>query len=133
MSNPLERRPLPPRPDRPSPEAPRQGSSPPARPAVVRPAAARPDARPLRMLIALTGVAAVSALATVIAAPLPASQTTTTLVVTQALPSVPVTHVTRYVQLKPGQTAPPSAHVQAAPVATPRVVVVTTTRQSGKP
>jgi hypothetical protein len=47
--------------------------------------------------------------------------------------SLPVRHVTRYVQLEPGQTAPPEAPVVAAPRPTPRVVVVTTTRQSGKP
>ena len=87
----------------------------------------------MRMLIGLTGVAALSALATAIAAPPAWSQTTTSVVQVQAVPSAPVTHVIQYVQLKPGQTAPPSAQVQAAPAATPRVVVVTTTRQSGKP
>jgi len=87
----------------------------------------------MRMLIGLTGVAALSALASAIAAPPAPSQTTTSIVQVQAVPSVPITHVTKYVQLKPGQTAPPSSHVQPAPVATPRVVVVTTTRQSGKP
>lgn len=44
-----------------------------------------------------------------------------------------VRHVTRYVQLKPGQTAPPQASVVPAAKPTPRVVVVTVTRQSGKP
>jgi hypothetical protein len=87
----------------------------------------------MRMLIGLTGVAALSALVTVIAAPPAWSPTTTSVAQVQAAPQAPITHVTRYVQLKPGQTAPPSAHVQAAPAATPRVVVVTTTRQSGKP
>jgi hypothetical protein len=87
----------------------------------------------MRMLIGLTGVAAMSALVTAVAVPPAANQTTTTVVQAQVEPSVPVTHVTRFVQLKPGQTAPPNAPVKAAPVATPRVVVVTTTRQSGKP
>jgi hypothetical protein len=47
--------------------------------------------------------------------------------------TLPVKHVIRYVQLKPGQTAPPQAAVVAAPKPSPRIVVVTTTRQSGKP
>jgi hypothetical protein len=47
--------------------------------------------------------------------------------------AAPVRHVTRYVQLEPGQTAPPQASIVPAPKPTPRVVVVTTTRQSGKP
>ena len=42
-----------------------------------------------------------------------------------------VQHVIQYVQLMPGQTAPPQATVQAAPTQKPRVVIVTTTRQSG--
>ena len=87
----------------------------------------------MRALLGLTGVAALSALATALAVPPPASQVTTTVVQAQVEPSVAASHVTRYVQLKPGQTAPPNAPVKAAPVATPRVVVVTTTRQSGKP
>lgn len=85
----------------------------------------------MRMLIGLAGVAAMSALATAVAVP-PAASETTTVAQAQVEPSVPVTHVTRFVQLKPGQTAPPNAPVKAAPAATPRVVVVTTTRQSGK-
>ena len=48
-----------------------------------------------------------------------------------AAPSVK--HVTRYVVLKPGQTAPPHASVLVRPTPTPRVTVVTRTRQSGKP
>lgn len=60
-----------------------------------------------------------------------ADQGTASVVADGAL--LPVKHVTRYVQLKPGQTAPPQAAVVAAPKPTPRVVVVTTTRQSGKP
>lgn len=114
-------RPLPPRPPRShdvAPPATRTG---------------RPDARPMRAMIGLTGLAALSALATALAVPPAAGSTTTSVVEIQAPPSVPVTHVTRYVQLKPGQTAPPDAPVKAAPVPTPRVVVVTTTRQSGRP
>lgn len=118
MTTPAGGRPLPPRRDQPT---------------VVRPAHSRPDARPMRALIGFTGLAGLSALATAMMVPPPAGPTTTSTVEIQAAPSVPVTHVTRYVQLKPGQTAPPHAAVKAAPAATPRVIVVTTTRQSGKP
>lgn len=145
MSEPRDGRPLPPRrelPPRPravaaddgpavAPTALRLGAD--ARPSQHRAPVARPDARPMRMLIGLTGVAAMSALATAVAVPPAAGQATTTVVEAQVEPSVAVTHVTRFVQLKPGQTAPPNAPVKAAPAATPRVVVVTTTRQSGKP
>ena len=50
-----------------------------------------------------------------------------------AAPSVQ--HVTRYVQLQPGQTAPPQSTVVVKPKPTPRVTVkvVTQTKQSGKP
>jgi hypothetical protein len=139
MPLPRADRPLPPRPgaadtDGARPERPAPGRpAGTARPVAARVVPARPDARPMRALIGLTGVAALSALATALAVPPPASQNTTTVVQAQVEPSLPVTHVTRYVQLKPGQTAPPNAPVKAAPAATPRVVVVTTTRQSGKP
>lgn len=116
---------------------------PPARPNVVRaprPApsgldvarrpAARPDARPMRAILGLTGMAAAAAIATVIIRPPSGDAGTTTVVIPQvADPSV--RHVTKYVQLKPGQTAPPHATVKVVPKATPRVVIVTT-RQSGK-
>ncbi|HEX7473392.1 MAG TPA: hypothetical protein VF323_09940, partial [Candidatus Limnocylindrales bacterium] len=83
-----------------------------------------------------TGLAAFSAIATAIASPPgggTAATTTTTTVQAQVAPAASVKHVTRFVQLQPGQTAPPQAVVQAAPAVAPRVVVVTTTRQSGKP
>ncbi len=38
-------------------------------------------------------------------------------------PGTTVQHVTRYIQLKPGETAPPGARVIAANAPTPRVVV----------
>ena len=46
-------------------------------------------------------------------------------------PQPAVQHVTRYVTLKPGQTAPPQAIVQQQPAPAPRTVIVQT-RQSGK-
>ncbi|HEY6058290.1 MAG TPA: hypothetical protein VIV06_09670, partial [Candidatus Limnocylindrales bacterium] len=51
----------------------------------------------------------------------------------EAVPAPSVRHVVRYVQLRPGQTAPPQSTVVAAPKPSPRTVVVTTTRQSGRP
>jgi hypothetical protein len=97
------------------------------------PPKARPDARPLRLAIGMGAVAAASALITAFASPpgsgaVGAAQTTTS----APVPAPSVTHVTKYVQLAPGQTAPPQAVVQQAPALAPRVVVVTT-HQSGKP
>jgi hypothetical protein len=79
-------------------------------------------------------VATASALITTFAAPrggaaAPAVQTTISV---PADPAPSVKHVIRYVQLQPGQTAPPNAAVTQPPAPAPRVVVVTT-RQSGKP
>ena len=48
-------------------------------------------------------------------------------------PAPSVRHVKRYVVLKPGQTAPPNAPVIVRPTPSPRITVVTRTRQSGKP
>jgi hypothetical protein len=89
----------------------------------------------MRLLLGLTGLAAMSAIATAIVSPpaAPDAGTTVNQVPAQVVPAPSIKHQVRYVQLKPGQTAPPSAVVKAAPKPTPRVVVVTTTRQSGKP
>ena len=89
----------------------------------------------MRMLIGLTGLAALSALATAVAdATGRHAQTTTTVVQAQIEPSVPVTHVHA---LRPAQTGPDRSAERAPsrppPPPTPRIVVVTTTRQSGKP
>ena len=99
---------------------------------------AKPDPLPMRLAIGMTGLAAMSAMATAILAPAaPATAGTTTAAATGAddplaPASVPVRHVTRYVQLQPGQTAPPAASVRVQPTPKPKVVVVQT-RQSGKP
>lgn len=93
----------------------------------------RPDPGPLRLAFGLTGVATATALLTAFLAPgtrVDAGGGTTTLVTLSDAPAPSVQHVTRYVQLKPGQTAPPNAVVNQAPTPKPRVVVVTT-RQSG--
>lgn len=100
------------------------------RTAVVR--KARPDPGPLRIAIALTGMATASALVSAFLAPSAGANGGTTTTVTAAdVPAASIRHVTRYVQLQPGQTAPPTALVQQAPAPKPRVVVVTT-KQSGK-
>jgi hypothetical protein len=80
-------------------------------------------------------VAAASALATVLVTP--GSATTTTpisqVVAAPAETTPLVRHVTEYVKLKPGQTAPPRAVVKQAPAPKPRVVVVTTRQSGAKP
>jgi hypothetical protein len=89
----------------------------------------------MRLMAGFVGLASLSAIATGLlpsVVPAAARSAATTTVTVEAAPQ-PVRHVTRYVQLKPGQTAPPQAAVVAAPKPTPRIVVVTTTRQSGKP
>ena len=88
---------------------------------------ARPDPRPMRVAFGATGfVAATAMLAAIARQPAPPAS------VTQAPPDplptaqpLVIRHVTQYVQLKPGQTAPPGATVVEKPAASPRVVVVT--------
>lgn len=130
-------RPLPPRPSPVRPAvAPRPGQT--LRPEPVR---RRPDPGSLRVLVTFAGIASASALTTAMlpsvvpvtdaagaGTALAADQITSTTV-----PAPSVKHVTRYVVLKPGQTAPPHASVLVRPTPTPRVTVVTRTRQSGKP
>ncbi len=87
----------------------------------------------MRTLLGLTGLAAFTAFCTAVISPPSGVDTSAATVETQVLPAPSVIHVKRYVQLQPGQTAPPQSVVQAAPAATPRVVVITRTRQSGLP
>ena len=102
-----------------------------ARPLVKKP---RPDPGPLRIALGLTGIATASALVTAFLGPAAGTNaaagvaTTDTAGIPASVPSV--RHVTRYVQLAPGQTPPPRAVVQQAPAPKPRVVTVTT-KQSG--
>jgi hypothetical protein len=104
------------------------------RPAPERPivAKARPDPRAMRLVFGFAGLATLSALATSVITPPPSSADVAQAVVPDPT-ARPVTHVTRFVQLPPGQTAPPQAAVRQLPAPSPKVVVVTTTRQSGKP
>ena len=101
----------------------------------------RPDPGPIRIAIGLAGMATASALMTALLSPASgataavSSSAATGAISTDStvaeIASQAVRHVTRYVQLAPGQTAPPQAVVRQAPAPKPRVVVVTT-RQSGK-
>lgn len=96
----------------------------------------RPDARPLRIAFGMGAVAAASALVTALASPPAAGAAPVEAQTTVTLPAAtprPVRHVTQYVQLKPGQTAPPKAVVKQAPAPKPRVVIVTTRQSGAKP
>lgn len=109
---------------------------------------ARPDANPLRLMLGMAGIASASAItAAMLPSVMPAATadaatldgTTTAAGTTQdagtPAPSPSVLHVTRYVTLAPGQTAPPQSTVVVRPQPTPqvkvKVKVVTQTRQSG--
>jgi hypothetical protein len=97
----------------------------------------RPDPNPLRLLYAFAGIASASAIATALlpsVVPAAALGGGTIMVDTTAQgPAPSVLHATQYVTLKPGQTAPPNAPIVVQPTPTPRVRVVTRTRQSGLP
>lgn len=111
-----------------------QVSIPRAAPRVAHPAKPRPDPRPLRIAYGMGAVASISAFMTALALPgTGATIATVQTVVEQPVATAPVRHVIEYVQLKPGQTAPPKAVVKQAPTPTPRVVIVTTRQSGGKP
>ena len=113
----------------------------------------RPDARPMRLVFAAGGIAALSAAAaglvrfgTSDAASAPTAATTPDSAGAGSYATVPVRHVIHYVHLQPGQTAPPGARVITAKAPAPRVVVthvsgpvyrpptrVIVTHQSGHP
>lgn len=95
---------------------------------------ARPDARPMRLALGAGGLAAFSALAAAIVMP-PRPVTQAPAVVPQQQQQTGTTSATgtplqlerpiRYVQLSPGETAPPGASVIPATAATPITMVVT--------
>jgi hypothetical protein len=89
----------------------------------------------------MMGVVGMASAAALTAAMLPsvtpqpeAAQDTTTTTASDIGPQPSVQHVTRYVTLQPGQTAPPQSTVIVQPRPTPKVTVkvVTKTRQSGR-
>jgi hypothetical protein len=104
------------------------------RPAPIVPRPPRPDANPLRLLVGFAGIASATAITTALLPSVTPPPANGTVVAADAVgPSPSVIHVTRVVMLQPGQTPPPQAQVVTLPTPTPRVRVVTTTRQSGAP
>lgn len=94
---------------------------------------ARPDPSPLRLLLGLAGLASASAIASaMLPSVLPRADGAQVVLDAAAVPEPSVIHVTKVVQLLPGETPPPQASVIVQPTPTPRVHVVTT-RQSGRP
>ncbi len=92
---------------------------------------ARPDARPMRVALGAGGLAILSALATgIILPPRPTlvrqpGSASNSPAATQPLPSsLEVQRPIRYVQLSPGETAPPGSTVIKASAPTPLTVVV---------
>ena len=105
-------------------------------PVGTHPVKGKPDARPMRMALGAGGLAALSALATAIVLPprtvtqavvVALEQPTDTASATDVPSGAPLAsdRPVRYVQLLPGQTAPPGASVIPAPTPTPGTVVVT--------
>jgi hypothetical protein len=130
----------------PTPLVPRSPSRVPA-PAHPQAARSKPDARPMRIALGATAIAALSALAAAIVRPPGPAISTTTTYVQQPPLGGPGTVVASqapilYVQLQPGQTAPPGARVissspaavaPAAPIARPaQTPIIVRTTQSGK-
>jgi hypothetical protein len=106
-------------------------------------ARSKPDPNPLRMMLGLAGIASAAAFTSAML-PSVTPQATGTIPATTdpnaaaaVQPEPSVQHVTRYVTLRPGETAPPQSTVVIRPQPTPHVTVQTTivtkTRQSGKP
>ena len=86
----------------------------------------------MRIAGGFVGLATASAIVSAMLAPAPIDSTTVAnvaaLTATGAAPEI--RHVVQYVQLKPGQTAPPQAVVKQQAAPAPRIVKVTT-HQSG--
>lgn len=110
----------------------------------------KPESNAVRMVLGLAGLASASALATaMLPSILPQPMVATAADAAAAAgptqqPDPSVIHVTRVVQLAPGETLPPDiAAAASAPAATPvppptarptpRIIYQTITRQSGKP
>ena len=101
-----------------------------------RPQRAKPDPNPMRLVIGLAGLASATALLTAMLPSVTPSQVAVTQAVdttTAVVPEPSVVHVRKVVTLQAGQTAPPNSSVVIRPNPTPRVIVKTVTRQSGKP
>ncbi len=111
---------------------------------VPKPARARPNATPMRLTLGATGLVAAAALMTAILQSQVGVAQPKAAIDDPAItpPPIVIRQVTRDVQLKPGETAPPGARVVQRPAASPRVVTITVpvptrrptvvvTRQSG--
>jgi hypothetical protein len=102
-----------------------------------RPVRARSDPNPLRLLIGLAGLATASAITTALLPSILPSQVAASTSggnnAAAVAPAPSMIHVTRTVQLAPGQSAPPNSSVQVQPQPTPQVQIQVITRQSGRP
>ena len=90
----------------------------------------------MRLVLGLAGLASATALVTAMlpsVTPSPVADVKVVDTNTALGPAPSVVHVTNVVTLQVGQTAPPNSSVVIQPNPTPRVVVRTVTRQSGKP
>lgn len=105
------------------------GATPTPRPVSPRP---RPDPTALRLAAGFIGVAASSAMVSAMLAPAPIDATSQTTSV-QAASAPEIVHITRYVELKPGQTAPPQSVVLQQQAPAPKTVVVKTHQSGVKP
>ncbi len=96
-------------------------------PAANRVAKSKPDARPMRFALVAGGIATLSALAAAIVLPPRPSPQQGSQVAGPGPTGTPiqVQRPIQYVQLAPGQTAPPGATVIDAAAPTPLTVVVT--------
>lgn len=92
----------------------------------------KPDARPMRFVYGAGAVAAMSVMAVGLVQPdfaatadqiVGSNSTPDPNAVAQVPADVAVTHVTQYIHLQPGETAPPGATVIAPDAPTPRIVV----------
>jgi len=119
-----------------------------------RPRRAKPEWAGARMVIGIAGLASASALATAMLPSIAPQTAAVTAIDTGAAavdaaqptdqPSPSVIHVTHVITLAPGQTLPPDLLKSQTPAAatptpratprpTPRVIIHTVTKQSGKP
>ncbi len=109
---------------------PQPGNAPTARPTAHAPKA-KPDARPMRVVLVAGGIAALSAIATAIV--MPPSQPMANAPAAQAPGAAGQPAQIHYVQLQPGQSAPPGAKVVDATAPQPTTVVTVVNAPAQKP
>lgn len=107
-------------------------------PAAQHPPKARPDPRPMRLVLVASGLAALSALvAGIVLPPKPAALAADPAPQGAADPgsatTLQVQRPVQYIQLAPGQTAPPGAKVIDAAAPKPVTVVTTVPAPARKP